>query len=55
MHKAPRSRCTMHVVAGTRRLKNVWEGLLSKATLVGHYEGQNTYTGRMFSSGKGGS
>ena len=28
------------------RLKNVWEGLLSKATLVGHYEGQNTFASR---------
>ena len=29
-----------------KRLKNVWEGLLSKATLVGHYEGQNTFSSR---------
>ena len=29
-----------------KRLKNVWEGLPSKATLVGHYEGQNTFSAR---------
>ena len=30
-----------------KHLKNVWEGLLSKATLVGHYEGQNTFSSRL--------
>ena len=40
-----------------KRLKNaiLWEGLLSKATLVGHHEGQNTVSsiGKMHSSEKG--